>query len=151
MDRTQESETPVTKYLKALFRELERLWPTSARPTSHAIAWDNEIEGLVLLINVGDCVFPYVLHPHDVTVATAENLVARGRFDLGKPDAENSQSSLRDQVVQFDATVIQIPRKGIPKTERIVDRCCSLGLRCQLGQGLFQPSSQVIEQRPGLR
>lgn len=92
MDRTQESETPVTEYLKALFRELERLWPTSASPTSHAIAWDNDIEGLILLINVGDCVFPYVLHPHDVTadpVATAENLVARGRFDLGKPDAEN--------------------------------------------------------------
>ena len=92
MDRTQESETPVTDYLKALFRELERLWPTSISPTSHAITWDNEIEGLVLLINVGDCVFPYVLHPRDITddpVATAENLVARGRFDLEKQDAED--------------------------------------------------------------
>jgi hypothetical protein len=92
MDRTQESETPVTEYLKALFRELERLWPAGASPTSHAIAWDNDIEGLVLLINVGDCVFPYVLHPRDITddpVATAGNLVARGRFDLGKPDADH--------------------------------------------------------------
>ena len=92
MDQTQQSETAVTNYLKALFRELERLWPTSIGPTSHAIAWDNDIEGLVLLINVGDCVFPYVLHPRDITddaVATAETLVARGRFDLEKPDAEN--------------------------------------------------------------
>jgi hypothetical protein len=92
MDRTQESERPVTEYLNALFREMERLWPTSASPTSHAIAWDNNIKGLVLLINVGDCVFPYVLHPREIAddpVATAENLVARGRFDLAKPDAEN--------------------------------------------------------------
>lgn len=92
MDRTQESETAVAEYLKALFRELKRLWSASASPTSHAITWDNEIGGLVLLINVGDCVFPYVLHPRDITddpVATAENLVARGRFDLGKPGAEN--------------------------------------------------------------
>jgi|ERR1039458_5801248 hypothetical protein len=92
MDQTQELETPVTKYLKALFRELERLWPASASPTSHAIAWVNDTEGLVLLINVGDCVFPYALHPCDITddpVSTAENLVARGRFDLAKPGAEN--------------------------------------------------------------
>src|ERR1700692_1966559 len=92
MDRTQGSERPVTEYLNALFREMVRLWPTSASPTSHAIAWDNKIEGLVLLINVGDCVFPYVLHPRDITddpVATAENLEARGRLDLQKQDAEN--------------------------------------------------------------
>jgi hypothetical protein len=86
MDRTQKSETPITEYLKALFGEMERLWPTSASPRSHAIAWDKNIEGLVLLVNVGDCVFPYALHPSEIAndpVATAENLVARGRFDLG--------------------------------------------------------------------
>lgn len=89
---SEEKETLVTEYLKTLFRELERLWPAGASPTSHAIAWDNDIEGLVFLINVGDCVFPYVLHPSDISgdpIATAENLVARGRFDLAKPDAED--------------------------------------------------------------
>ena len=90
MERTLESETPVTEYLKDLFRELERLWPTSG-VMSHAIAWDNDIKALVMLINVGDCVFPYVLQPRDIAddpLATAETLVARCRFDLGKPDAE---------------------------------------------------------------
>ena len=77
--------------------------------------------------------------------------VRAGKQVVAAADGNGPQSSLGDQVVQFDATVIQIPRKGIPKAERIVDGCCSLGLRCQLGQGLFQPSSQVIEQRPGLR
>jgi hypothetical protein len=77
MDRTQEPERPVAEYLKALFREME-------------------IEGLVLLINVGDCVFPYVLHPREIAddpVATAENMVARGRFDLTKPAASPSETS----------------------------------------------------------
>ena len=58
---------------------------------SHAIAWDNDTKAPVMLINVGQCVFPYVLHPRDIAddpLATAENLVARCRFDLGKPDAE---------------------------------------------------------------
>ena len=73
MERTQESETRFTEYLKVLFRELERLWPTTG-VMSHALAWDDDIKVLVLLINVGDCVFPYVLQPRDIannTVATA--------------------------------------------------------------------------------
>ena len=57
------------------------------------------------------------------------------------------QRSLGDQVVQLDATVVEIARESIPKAERIVDGCGGLGLRRQLSQGLFQPSSQIVEQR----
>ena len=88
----QEKEAPVTEYLKMLFSELERLWPTDGSPSSHAIAWNGAMKGLVLLINVGDCVFPYVLHRGDITddpVATAEHLFTRGRLNLAKPGAED--------------------------------------------------------------
>ena|ERR1017187_6347301 len=97
MERTQESETPVTEYLRELFRELERLWPTNG-VMSHAIGWDDDIQALVMLINVGDCVFPYVLHPRDMSddpLATAGNLVARGRFGLGKPDAKDNRITFK--------------------------------------------------------
>jgi hypothetical protein len=91
-DLNKEKESPVTKYMKVLFRELERLWPTRGGPTSHAIAWNDEIEGLVLLMNIGDCVFPCILHQGDITddpVATAENLIARSRFNLAQPGGED--------------------------------------------------------------
>ena len=67
MESTQESEIPVTEYLQELIRELERLWPTNC-VMSHAIAWDDDIKALVMLINVGDCVFPYVLHATSQTI-----------------------------------------------------------------------------------
>jgi hypothetical protein len=89
LDKVKQS--PVTEYLETLFGELERLWPTGGSPTSHAIAWDDDGKSLILLFNVGDCVFPCALNPGDISddpVATAEKLVAQGRVDLKKPDAE---------------------------------------------------------------
>ena len=61
------------------------------------------------------------------------------------------QRSLGDQVIDFDAAIIEITRQSIPEAESIVNGSGSLGLRCQLGEGLFHPSSHVVEQWPGPR
>ena len=54
------------------------------KPNVRCHGVDNNIEGLVLLINFGDCVFPYLLHPRGIAddpVATAENLTARNKLE----------------------------------------------------------------------
>lgn len=82
---------PITEYLAALFRELERLWPVAAwAPAGHGMAWSKE--GLVMLFNVGDCVFPYLLKPGDISddpVDTAAHLAAIGHGESLKPDADS--------------------------------------------------------------
>ena len=86
-----QDQSTVSEYLTTLFRELERLWPT-AGATSHAIARDEETEGLIVLFNVGDCVFPYVLEPGEISddpQATAAHLAARGKAENRKPEADN--------------------------------------------------------------
>lgn len=83
----------VTEYLTALFDELERLWPGAAwMEISHAIAWNRETRSLLMLFNAGDRIFPYALEPGDISddpVATAAHLVARGKTELERPDADN--------------------------------------------------------------
>lgn len=76
------SDVPIAGYLETLFRELERLWPTSGA-LSHGMAWDEETEALVMLFNVGDFVF--VVDPGDLgddPRATAASLVARGELKV---------------------------------------------------------------------
>jgi hypothetical protein len=82
---------PTAEYLKTMFRELERLWPTMG-VTSHAIAWDEETEKLIVLFNAGDVVFPYTLEPGDVQddpIATAAHLASRGKAELDNPDVDD--------------------------------------------------------------
>lgn len=82
--------TTVSGYLTTLFRELERLHPT-ASATSHGIAWDEEQERLVLLVNLGDCVYLHALTPGDLTsdpIATAAKLWAKAEPEIDKPDAD---------------------------------------------------------------
>jgi|ERR1700676_2289693 len=80
-------QTEVTKYLVNLFRELERLHPTKCGAMSHGIAWDDKRERLVLLLNLGDCVYAHRLLPDDLTsdpVVTATDLIAKAKPDLPK-------------------------------------------------------------------
>ena len=90
-DLSNERESPFSENSTVLLGNLERLWSTRGSPTLHAIAWNDEMKGLVLLIKVGDCVFPYILHQGDIAddpVATADNLIARGKCSLAQPDAD---------------------------------------------------------------
>ena len=62
-----------------------------------------------------------------------------------QPDAVSTRRSC----CQFDAAVIEITRKRIPEVECIVDGRGGLGLRRQLCESSFQPSSHAVEQWPG--
>src|SRR5271154_1991383 len=81
----------------------------------------------------------------------ASTRVRAGEQVVPAPDGHGPQSSFGDEVVQFDAAIVQIPSKSIPETKGIVDGRGGLRLRRQLSQGSFHPPSQIIEQRPGLR
>ena len=66
-----------TDYLLALFHELQRLLP-APRPNNHAITWTRiqdeaggERDALVILRNVGDCLFPYTT-PDQLTADPVE-------------------------------------------------------------------------------
>jgi hypothetical protein len=87
-------QTETVKYLNAMFRELERLWPVTYAATSHGIAWDYNRERLVLLVVLGDCVFPYFVRPDDLTndpIVTAAHLAAtvRARLDKELPEDDD--------------------------------------------------------------
>jgi hypothetical protein len=84
-------QTEATKYLVALFRELERLRPSICGAMSHGIAWDDKKECLVLLVNCGDCVYAHRLRPNELIsdpVATAANLMAKVEPELANDDAD---------------------------------------------------------------
>lgn len=62
-----------TDYMLALLQELERLLPAPDSPkANHAITWTRvqdrgaERNALVILRNVGDCLFPYTTTPDQV-------------------------------------------------------------------------------------
>ena len=69
-----------TDYVLALFQELERLLPAPGSPsTNHAITWtrvhndiDSERDALVILRNVGDCLFPYTTTPDQIVADPVE-------------------------------------------------------------------------------
>lgn len=73
-----------TDYMLALFQELERLLPAGSSQTSHAITWTRvqndagaERDALVVLRNVGDCLFPYTTTTDQLTsdpIETARRL-----------------------------------------------------------------------------
>jgi len=89
IETTQQTEA--TRYLVTLFRELERLHPTVCGAMSHAIAWDDKRERLVLLLNLGDVVYASRLRPDDLTddpVATAASLMAQVKPELANRDAD---------------------------------------------------------------
>jgi hypothetical protein len=85
-------QTPLTvveRYLIAMLRELERLRPTKFSAASHGIVWDDKWERLLLLVNLGDVVYPHPLHPGDLTsdpIATAANLWKKVKPEIEKPD-----------------------------------------------------------------
>ena len=58
---------------------------------SHGIAWDDKRERLVLLVNLGDCVYAHRLLPDDLTsdpVVTATDLIAKAKPELAKSDTD---------------------------------------------------------------
>lgn len=74
-----------TEYILALFKELGRLLPAPHSPDkNHAITWTRvgdeagaERDALVILRNVGDCLFPYTTKSDQFTtdpIATARRL-----------------------------------------------------------------------------
>jgi len=71
---------PPSNYMLALLQELERLLPARGYPTTnHAITWtrvhkdtDAERDALVILRNVGDCLFPYTTSPDQLTADPIE-------------------------------------------------------------------------------
>jgi hypothetical protein len=82
---------PTTKidYVTALIREIDRRFPSTGI-TNHAVTWES-VEGigdvLVLLVNVGDHVWPHRINPADLSddpAETAEKIVPqfRGRIDM---------------------------------------------------------------------
>jgi len=73
-----------------------------------------------------------------------------GSVAAAETDLDAIEALHKDKVIgSFDAAIIEIARKCIPEGECIVDRGGGLGLGCQLRACLFQPSSHVVEQRPG--
>lgn len=67
-----------TDYLLALFQELQRLLP-APRPNNHAITWTRiedeagaERDAIVILRNVGDCLFPYTTTSDQLTADPIE-------------------------------------------------------------------------------
>ncbi len=74
-----------TDYILALLQELERLLPAPGSPwRNHAMTWTRddantgaERDALVILRNVGDCLFPYTAMADQLTadpIETARNL-----------------------------------------------------------------------------
>ena len=64
-----EMTMPPSDYLLALLQELERLLPAPGSPDkNHAITWTRvaERDALVILCNVGDCLFPYTTTPDQI-------------------------------------------------------------------------------------
>jgi hypothetical protein len=79
----------IEQYLIAVLRELKRLRHSFCGATSHGIAWDDRWERLVLLVVLGDCIYPHPLHPGDLTndpIATAASLAAKVEPEIEKPD-----------------------------------------------------------------
>lgn len=63
----------------ALLQELERFLPAGSSETNHAITWTHvqneagaECDALVILSNVGDCLFPYTTTPDQLTADPIE-------------------------------------------------------------------------------
>jgi hypothetical protein len=84
-------QSEVARYLIAMFRELESLRPTRYGATSHGIAWDDKRDRLVLLVNLGDFVYPYLLRPDDLTgdpVTTTASLMSKVEPELANKDAD---------------------------------------------------------------
>ena len=71
----------------------------------------------------------------------ASSSVRAGKQIVATADGNRAKGAFSDHVVQFDAAVVEVARKRIPKAERIVDGSGRIGLRRQLSQGLFEPSS----------
>ncbi len=68
-----------TDYMLALLQELERLLPAGSSQANHAITWTRvqndagaERDALVILCNVGDCLFPYTTTPDQLTADPIE-------------------------------------------------------------------------------
>jgi hypothetical protein len=82
----------IEQYLITMLRELERLHPTRLSAASHGIVWDDKWERLLLLVNLGDVVYPHPLHPGDLTsdpIATAASLWEKVKPELQKPDHDS--------------------------------------------------------------
>jgi hypothetical protein len=82
---------PTTRidYVTALIREIDRRFPSNGI-TDHAVTWES-VEGigdvLVVLVSVGDHVWPHRINPADLSddsAETAEKIVSqfRGRIDM---------------------------------------------------------------------
>jgi hypothetical protein len=86
-----EMPMPPSDYMLALLHELERLLPAPGSPDkNHAITWTRvaERDALVILCNVGDCLFPYTTTPDQIVadpVETAQRL-ARAIEDAMKEE-----------------------------------------------------------------
>jgi hypothetical protein len=88
----QTPPSEIEQYLITLFRELDRLRPAATwSATSHGVVWDKLWERLLLLVNLGDCVYPHPLIPGDLTrdpIATAANLWAKVEPAINDPDID---------------------------------------------------------------
>jgi len=104
---------------------------------------------------------PYRVGPHGlfqpiadvIKLITKEDLIppyVNKPLYLAAPFIAMTMALLSISVIPF-GPIIEVAGKSIPKAERIVDGSGRVGLRRKLGQGLFEPSSQIVEQRPGLR
>src|SRR5450756_222343 len=75
--------------------------------------------------------------------------VRAGEKIIAAANSHRAQGSLGDQVIYFDAAVVEITRQRIPELKGVVDGRGSFRLRRQLCKSLFEPSSHVVEQRLG--
>ncbi len=81
----------------------------------------------------------------------ASSSIGAGEEIVAAANGHGAQGSLRDEVVQFNPTIIEIARKRILEAERIANRRGGFGLLDHLVEHLFKPSSHVVEQRLGSR